>query len=366
MALVALLALVGQAAAAPPRVAARAFVVESAGGTVLAERLPTERRAIASITKLMTVFVALERVGLDEVVTVPAEATSIGESTLSLRAGERVTVRDLAIGALVPSANDAATALAAYAGDGSIARFVQLMNAKAIALGLRSTHFANPHGLDEPRHYSSARDTAELLRAAARVSFIRQWAGASSATIAGGRVVHTTDDLLGRLPGLVAAKTGHTGEAGWSQVALARRGSVEIVASVLGAPTEEQRNRDLEALLDWGLAQYAAVKVVDASRAYAQVEVGWGREPVRLVPERDAGYVLRVGRTLLERVVAVSTAALPVYRGQRLGEVRVFDGGRRIATVPLVAARAVTEPSLPAKAWWTTRRTIHHLIGFVS
>jgi D-alanyl-D-alanine carboxypeptidase len=352
--------------ASPPPVEAQAYVVESAGGAVLAQRRASEPRAIASITKLMTVLVALERVPLDAVVRVPPEAAGIGESTLSLQAGEQITVRDLAIGALVQSANDAATALAAYAGGGSVDRFVELMNAKAAALGLRSTHFANPHGLDEPGHHSSARDTAALLRAALRVPFIRRWAGANTATIAGGRVARTTDTLLGRFPGLVAAKTGHTGDAGWSQVALARRAGVGVVVSVLGSPTEEQRDRDLEALLRWGLDQYATVQAVDASRAYARVQVGWGREPVELVPTRGVRTVVRVGRSLRERIVAVATASLPVRRGQRLGVVRVLDGGRTVATVPLVAARTVQEPSLPSKAWWTTRRTVHHLIGFVS
>jgi D-alanyl-D-alanine carboxypeptidase (penicillin-binding protein 5/6) len=296
---------------------------------------------------------------------VPAAAAGIGESTLFLRPGQRVTVRDLAIGALVPSANDAATALAVHAGSGSVSRFVELMNTKAAALGLRATRFTNPHGLDEPNHYSSARDTAELLRAAVQVPFIRRWAGARTATI-GGRTVETTDDLLARIPELVAAKTGHTAEAGWSQVALVRRGGVQIVASVLGSPTEEQRNRDLAALLRWGLAQYRTVKAVDRSRAYARVAIGWGKESLKLVPARTVRYVLRVGQPLLERVVAVGTAELPVRKGQRLGEVRVFEAGREIATVPLVAARAVEDPSAAAKAGWIARRTVHHLIGFVT
>jgi serine-type D-Ala-D-Ala carboxypeptidase (penicillin-binding protein 5/6) len=161
------------------------------------------------------VLVALERSRLDDVLVVPAAATRIGESTLFLRPGERVTVRDLAIGALVPSANDAATALAYHAGGGSLARFVALMNAKARELGLRGTHFSNPHGLDEAGNYSTARDVVQLLHAARRVPFIRMWTGRSAATIAGGRHVETTDDLLSVLPSLLGAKTGHTADAGW-------------------------------------------------------------------------------------------------------------------------------------------------------
>jgi D-alanyl-D-alanine carboxypeptidase (penicillin-binding protein 5/6) len=363
--LVACLAGAGEAAAAPA-VQARAYVVETASGAVLAQRLPTERRAVASITKLMTVLVALERARLDEVVTVPRAATGVGESTAFLRPGERVTVRDLAIGALVPSGNDAATALAWHAGGGSIPRFVALMNAKAAALGLGDTRFANPHGLDQPGHHSSARDTAELLRAAVRVPFIRRSAGAERATLSNGRTVESTDGLLGRLPELVAGKTGHTSAAGWSQVGLARRGRVQIVASVLGAPTEEQRDRDLEALLRWGLDQFATVKAVDAARGYARVQVGWGLEPLVVRPARNVRLVVRTGRPLLERVTVTRTASLPVRKGERLGRVDVYDGGRRVARVPLVASRSVGEPGLVAKAWWTAGRTARKLGGMLT
>src|SRR5262249_22523935 len=198
----------------------------------------TERRASASITKVVTVVVALEHAGLGDVVTVTAQASEVGESSVELRPGERLTVRDLAIAALVPSANDAATALALYVGHGSIPRFVALMNAKARALGLTRTHFVNPHGLDTPGHFSSARDVTTLLDAALREPFIRTWSTRSTATIAGGRTLESTDDLLAELP-LIGAKTGHTNSAGWSQVAAIRQGPVRITASVLGALSEE-------------------------------------------------------------------------------------------------------------------------------
>jgi D-alanyl-D-alanine carboxypeptidase (penicillin-binding protein 5/6) len=277
-----------------------------------------------------------------------------------------MTVRDLAIAALVPSANDAAMALAVHAGSGSVPRFVALMNEKARALGLRHTSFRNPHGLDQPGHYSSARDVVDLLSAALRNPFIRHWAGEESATIAGGRAVVSTDELIGRLPQFVAGKTGHTGGAGWSQVAEAREGDVRITASVLGSPAEEQRNRDLEALLRFGLSQYRAVNAVDASRVYALARVGYGRDELPLVARSTIVRPARVGRPLLERIVAPTAVALPVRAGQRLGEVRVYDGKRLVAVAPLVAGRAVAEPGVSGKIGWYAKRTVHHLVGFVS
>lgn len=360
-------AVAAAAAAAPPPVAAPVYVVESAvDGTTMAARNATRRHAIASITKLMTVLVALEHADLSDRVVVPRAATRIGEATVNLRPGERLIVRDLAIGALVPSANDAATALALHVGRGSEARFVALMNAKARQLGLRGTHFANPHGLDQPGHYSTARDVVSLLRVALRNPFVRTWSARTRATLPGGRAVETTDDLLARLPSLVGGKTGHTEDAGWAQVAAASAGGVTVRAAVLGAATREARNADLEALLRWALAQYRSSLVVDPKRTYATVDPGWGLPGIPLVARRAVVRPTPVNRPLVERVVTVQVAALPVHRGQRLGEVRIYDGKRVVARAPLVAARDVAEPGALGEVRFFVRRAWHHLAGFVS
>ena len=354
------------ATAAPPPVSAPAYVVRGEpDDAVLASRAADAERAPASITKLMTVLVALEHARLDEVVTVSPQAASVGESSVHLRPGERLTVRDLAIAALVPSANDAATALAAYVGHGSIPRFVALMNAKARQLGLARTHFVNPHGLDATGHYSSARDVTTLLDAALRNPFVRTWSTRSTATIAGGRTLESTDDLLRQLP-LLGAKTGHTNAAGWSQVAAIRKGGVRITVSVLGAPSEEQRNGDLASLLAWGLGQYHPVTAISRKRVYGLAETGYGREPVKLVALRDVVRTIRIGRPLVERVVAGTSLSLPVVRGQHAGEVRVYDGRKLVARAPLVTATAVSEPGTPGKVGWYARRTVHHLVGLFS
>jgi D-alanyl-D-alanine carboxypeptidase len=353
------------ARAAAPAVQTRAYVVQSTvDGHTLAARAADDPRAMASITKLMTALVAVERRSLDDIVTVPQAAARVGESSLRLRAGQSVSVRDLLIGTLVPSANDAATALAIVTG-GSLPRFVSLMNAKARALGLTRTHYANPHGLDQAGHVSTARETAVLLREALREPAIRRFAGARRARLSNGRVVESTDNLIGRLGGFVAGKTGHTSLAGWSQVAFARAGGVGITAAVLGSPTEAQRDRDLAALLRFGLSSYRMSAVVDAGRTYATVPVGWGMRPVRLVAPRAIVRPTSVARPLSERVVVPAVAELPVVAGQRLGSVVVLDGSRVVARSPLVAAGARTEPGLAGKASWVARRAIDNLVGLV-
>jgi D-alanyl-D-alanine carboxypeptidase (penicillin-binding protein 5/6) len=363
---IAALAVSGPAQASAPPVQARASIVQSTvDGRTLAAREADASRPMASITKLMTVLVALEHLSLDEVVTVSPAAARVGESSLDLDAGERRTVRDLVIGALVPSANDAATELAVAAA-GSVPRFVAAMNAKAAELGLTGTHYRNPHGLDEPGHVSTARDVATLLRVALRNPTIRRYAGMSQATLSDGRVVESTDNLLTRLPAIVGGKTGHTSLAGWSQVAFARARGVGITAAVLGEPSESRRDEDLAALLRFGLESYRHSRVVDPSRAYAAVPVGWGRAPLRLVAPRAVIRPTPTDRPLVERIVVPAVAALPVRAGQQLGTLVVTDGRRVVARSPLVAAEARSEPGTLGKAGWLARRVGHHLVGLIS
>ena len=239
------------------------------------------------------------------------------------------------------------------------------MNAKARALGLRGTHFANPHGLDQPGNYSTAHDVVRLLRAALREPFIRTWAGRTEARV-GGRDFETTDDLLTRIPALVAGKTGHTDDAGWSQVALASARGVTIVAAVLGAQSRGAQTPTSTHCCAGVCSSTRPVLVVAARHAYAFADPGWGLDPVRLTAEREIVRPAAVRRPLVERVVAPQVLALPVRRGQRLGEVRVYDGDRLVAQAPLVADRDVQQPGFGAKAAFVAGRTVHHLAGLVS
>ena len=150
-------------ASTPPPVDARAVIVaDGRTGDVLYAENADRRMAMASITKLMTALVTLEHARPGGVVTVSPRAIGKGGSSIFLTAGEQLTVRDLLAAALIQSANDAAFALAAHVGDGSVPRFVQLMNEKAAELGLEDTHFVRPDGLDTPGHFSSAEDVLAL------------------------------------------------------------------------------------------------------------------------------------------------------------------------------------------------------------
>jgi serine-type D-Ala-D-Ala carboxypeptidase (penicillin-binding protein 5/6) len=351
---------------AEPQIAAASWYLVGEDGSVLARGNPGEPRAIASITKLMTAAVVLERARLTDVVQVSSRAAGVGESTVYLRTGEELTVAELLRATLIPSANDAAEALALHVGKGSVDRFVELMNAKAHELGLSETSFENPHGLDETGHVSSARDVTKLVRFALGVPFIRDSLQSSSVTLPGGRTFPTTDDLLQSWGPLVGGKTGHTRDAGWSQAAAARRAGVTVYGTVLGSDTRGARNDALRELLSFGLDQYRRVQVIDRGRVYAEAETGYGQPAVELVARRGIVATVLLGKPLLERVVAPASLALPVAKGEGLGRVEVYEGDRLVASSNLVAAEAVADAGLFAKAKWHVTETARNLWGMVT
>jgi serine-type D-Ala-D-Ala carboxypeptidase (penicillin-binding protein 5/6) len=361
------LAFATPALAAIPRVHARAFLVEDgASGDVLARYHDRARVPVASLTKLMTVLLTVERTKPSEVVTIAPGAAAVGESSIDLTAGERLTVRELLEGALIQSANDAADALAYYVGKGSEARFVAMMNRRARELGLRDTHYVRPDGLDAPGHVSSAHDVTKLARLLMRRPIVRAIVRQQRATIAGGRVLHTWNDLLATFPGVFGVKTGHTSAAGWNEVASLDRGGVVVYGTILGSPDRAIRNADLTALLRWALSRYRRIEVVRRDHVYAEVEVGYGRSPVSLVPKRGVLRPVRIDRPIVQRVVAKMAVSLPVPKGKRLGEIRVYQGGRLLARQALVADRTVERPDALARAGFYARRTFDHAWEWVS
>jgi len=354
------LALAPAAHAGAPPVLATAYLVEDARtGEVLAASNAHARRPIASITKLMTVLVALQHHRLSDVVTVDRRAAVVGESSAHLRAGERLTVRDLVKAALIQSANDAAAALALSVSP-DFASFAALMNEQAAKLGLRDTHFVRPDGLDAAGEYSSAADVTALARVLMRTRFVRETVRRRTDMIAGGRTLHTWDDLLTQLPQTIGVKTGHTSAAGWCQVAAVRGRGVTVYATLLGSPTRGQRNDDLESLLLWGLSRFRVVDAVQAGRTYAEVQLPYGRKPLALLA-RPLRVVVRVDRLLTERVVAPVRIALPVRVGAVLGRVEVRERGRLVGTRDLVASRTINKPGLVRRLGWYAGRTLHHL-----
>jgi D-alanyl-D-alanine carboxypeptidase len=362
LALLAACIVVGAARATPvPPVNASAYlVVDARTGEVLAASNEHQELRIASLTKLMTVLIALERHQLTDVVTVDKRASSVGESAIELSAGQKITVHDLVEAALIQSANDAADALALSLAPNYPA-FAKLMNAKATQLGLDHTHFVRPDGLDAPGEYSTASDITRLARIVMRNAFVRATVLKQTVTIADGQELHTWDDLLGLYPGVIGVKTGHTDDAGWCQVAAVRGNGVLVYVTVLGGPTRSVRNQDLASLAAWGLAQFRTVLPVQLGRTYATVSLPYGRAPVDLVAGRPLHLVAHLGRPLTATVVAPGSARLPVHKGDSLGRIEIRYNGRLIGSRVLVASRTVKRPGIAGRLGFYSRRTLHHL-----
>ncbi len=257
---------------APPPVTAESWLLyDDTFDEVLAEHNADERRPMASTTKIMTALVALELADLDEEVTISERAAGVGESEANLVVGETWTIRELLTAMLVRSANDAAVAVAEAVG-GSIEDFVGMMNTKALELGLEDTQFANPHGLDAPGHFTTARDLLSLARTAMEnpvfATLVRtRTVRLPNAPDGTERIVRNTNELLGTYPGAIGVKTGYTGKAGLVLVAAAERSGRRLYAVVMGSTDSFS---DASALLDYGAAEFGIVDVIMEGVTYAQ------------------------------------------------------------------------------------------------
>lgn len=233
--------------------------VDSLTGTVLYEKNAHKRLQIASITKLMTILIVLEENNLSDTVKISNNAANAEGSQMFLHADEEIALENLIYGAIIGSANDAATALAEY-NAGTVSAFVEKMNKKAKKLGLLNTHFSNPIGLDDPNNYSSTYDVAKIAQHIYKYSFIRHAARLKSLEIksVSGNFTHkleTTNDLLSdELIKFKGLKTGSTDLAGLCLVAYAdNKEGNEILTVVLNSPA---RFTETKILTDWTFRAY--------------------------------------------------------------------------------------------------------------
>jgi D-alanyl-D-alanine carboxypeptidase (penicillin-binding protein 5/6) len=315
-------------AVAAPRVLARAAILaDEATGQVLFERHAGLPRAMASTTKVMTALLALERLDERRMVTIGAGPPRVGEESLRLRRGERLTVRQLLLGLMVKSANDAAVALA-EAVDGSEAAFVRRMNRKAAALRLAATHYVTPYGLDRPGHQTSARDLARLWEAAMGRADFRALVATKAARLPGGplslRRFVTSNQLLGSYRWTVGGKTGFTNRAGRCLVASASRGGRRLVAVALGSPNAFA---DVQALFEHGFSKFVRVRLAGRGQP---VSAAAGR-PAALQVDADTDALVRLDQ--FDRL-RLSVGTAPTGSGAPTSA-WFLSGQRRLVRVPL-------------------------------
>lgn len=303
--------LTGLLAMRPPTSTAQAvLVMDMETGRPVLERNARTQFAPASITKMMTAVVVLEHADLGATVTVQPDDLEEG-STMGLRAGDVVTVEDLLWGLLLPSGNDAAETLARFVGGGSVQTFVGMMNDKAAALGLTGTHFANPHGLDDDGHYSTALDLATLGRYAMQKPLFARIVSTRDYTVTAGRrfELHNTNQLLyltADVPGVNGIKTGFTDNAGDSLVASVEREGRKVIVVVLGST-----NRTAAAA---GLVRFAYSAFAWVPLTPAGVALGLPTPPpaaLTMVPAWQERYVKYYVERLGSRLVSSSPQLSP-------------------------------------------------------
>jgi serine-type D-Ala-D-Ala carboxypeptidase (penicillin-binding protein 5/6) len=331
----------------PPQLAVSgaSLTVASTGEQLYGYRANTPL-LIASTTKLMTALVVVQHVhNLSTVFTQTSFVPASIDSQIGLEPGERMSVHDLLLALMLPSADDAAVDLAYNVGGHSIARFVAMMNADAQQLGLTHTHYANPIGLDSSENYSSPYDLARLAAYdMAHSAFLKRIVALAHATLYSGnhiRHITNTDTLVGVVPWITGVKTGHTNAAGYVLVSSGTQNGLTLIGSVLGTSSEAARNGNALALLSWGFDNFHEVAPVTDGEVVARMKVS--EQSVRAVIVAGDGFTRVVPRAdpVTVSLKLPRTLSGPLPRRALIGEATVLIAGRPAARIPLLLDRAI-------------------------
>ncbi|MDY3072354.1 MAG: D-alanyl-D-alanine carboxypeptidase family protein [Eubacteriales bacterium] len=352
-----------------PEIAAKGCVVyEKNSGELLYSKGEDERLYPASTTKIMTALLLLEYGHLNDVVTASRTAiTSVqpGSSIAGLKTGEKMKLSDLLICLLVPSGNDAANVIAETVG-GSIEAFVDMMNAKAKALGCTGTHFVNAHGYHDDDHYTTASDLLKITLAAMQYPEFTEICGMAQASVpetnlCEARYFNSTNFMISNTETsaylysyCTGGKTGTTTEAGRCFVGFAQKGDLYLVSVMLGSTTEYTHSGirrimsflDTEDLFDWAFSKFTYRTIISTSEPAAEVKVALsdGKDYVVLKPDHEVRRLLHASVELSRFTTSITLAedvTAPVDRGDVLGTMTVYFDGSPIDTLRLLAAEDV-------------------------
>jgi D-alanyl-D-alanine carboxypeptidase (penicillin-binding protein 5/6) len=355
----------------PPEIAAKSWVLmDAASGDVLAEHEGDARLPPASLTKMMTAYIATRemqrgRIHPSDMVTISEKAWRTGGSKMFVEVGKQISVDDLFHGIIIQSGNDASIAMAEHIA-GSEEAFTSLMNAEAQRLGMRNTHFMDATGLPNPGHYSSAHDMAKLARAIiyadpAHYAIYKQkyflWNGINQPN---------RNLLLWRDDTVDGLKTGHTEEAGYCLVASAKRGNERLIAAVFGTDTEAARASETAKLLGYGFRFFDSKSFYQKGAMLTQVPVwkGAARE-VKAGVNQDVAVSVAAGEAdkLVAQIVPKPTLIAPVKQGDVIGKVEVRQGDKVIKQVDLVALESVEQGGFFRRVWDSIRLFFRGLFG---
>lgn len=325
-----------------------AILIEASTGRVIWEKDADVRHYPASMTKMMTGILALEKLPPKADVVISPNAAATEDCPLEIVAGECLSADNIITGMLMESDNGAAVAIA-EAVDGSVSQFVQRMNERAQEIGMSNTHFVNPNGLTEANHYSTARDMAKLARFAMNNKKFREIVSTKNQVIhwevpaRQQKLAENTNKLLANYNGMNGIKTGWTKAAGGCLAASARRNGVELIAIVMQTPGPDDRFADASKLLDYGFKQVKMVKGIAKDRVSRKLWVRGGTSAsVMAHPAEDINYPLINGEdpkhyTLSYDVPKVIAA--PLKDGETVGRIIIKYDNKEVGSVPMISEK---------------------------
>lgn len=331
-----------------PQIAAKAAVLmDASSGRVLYEVNARQRMSPASVTKIMTGLIVAEKGDLNREVTISQIAADTPENSVWLEPGEKLTREQLLYACMLHSANDAAVALAESTA-GSEKNFVELMNRRAEQLGMKDTHFDNPHGLETETHYTSAYDLALVSREALNNTAFRKVVATKTKTIPWtgrdyDRLLINQNRLLYRYEDAIGIKTGYTKQAGNCVVGAAQKGSLLLIAVALNSASVYQ---DLEQMLDYGFTQYHKETIRSSKELSVSVPVENGLEKTLIArPKTDltVAVTAKEQSQLSYKVYPRQQVTAPVKKGQILGNCVMYLAGQEVGRVDLLATASVAK-----------------------
>lgn len=339
-----------------PNLNAKAYVLMDAkSGEVMASKNPHLRIPPASLTKLMTLYLVFQdlasgRIHLDDKVLISKSAWQTGGSRMFVKVGSEVKVSNLIQGVIVQSGNDATMALAEYVG-GTENAFVQMMDQKAKALGMKDSHFADPTGLPKPDHLTTAYDLAVLARAII-TQFPQYYHFFGEKWFTWNHIRQPNRNrLLWRNFNVDGMKTGHTEEAGYCQVSSALQENTRFISVVLGTPTDMARANESQALLNYGFRFFESAQIYKAGETIT-TQRAWKGESKNVALGVAQDFYVTIPRSaypeLNVRLKINTDIEAPITKGQAFGSVIVSLKSKQVATAPLVALA-----DDPRGGWWT-------------
>ena len=346
-----------------PQLAAKSYMLmDAASGEVLVEHNGDERLPPASLTKLMTAYIAtLEiqkgQISDSDMVTVSEKAWRTGGSRMFIQVNTQVSVDDLLHGIIIQSGNDASVAMAEHIA-GSEEAFADLMNSTAQRLGMTNSHFMNATGLPDPDHYSSANDMAKLARAIIYEDPAHYAIYAQKEFFWNNIKQPNRNLLLWRDKTVDGLKTGHTEEAGYCLVASAKRDDMRLISVVMGTTSEAARAAETQKLLTWGFRFFETKTFYQPGQVLADERVWKGAQSsVQLGLQDGLMLTLPKGQAdKLEASLSLNKPLIaPIQVGDVLGEVEVKLGEEVVHKAPLVALTAVEEGGLFGRLWDSIR-----------